>query len=646
MKYFDENFYKKFYFNLKLEKLSNFELFKHYIDKLTKEEVFGSEEEFFNKYSTFDLNIYNLFNTDLHLFKNDKYLLMNHYHSIGYSEERISCEEDFYNKYTTFDLNIYNLFNIDLHLFKNDKYLLMKHYHIYGKIEYRISSKEDIKKNIDKFLKQPLLNISYYEKNNKKNIFHISHYKGGGIDIYISNLINIYNNYNHFILKIINESFLTINDEIIEYKDLNIYLDNCESPVFIHSLLELNDIINIPIYKLLINNNSIKKILFIHDYYLLLPSNPHHINKYSIIPKICDIEMSNLLLNNCEKVIFNSNNCYINFKNYIPNLNKYLILNNIPDIDFYNKNTRDFPIKKENYNIGLLGRVAIDEHKGKKLLEKILSLFENNEKYKFIIFGESNLNKTYKNVLITGKYENENIFKIISERNIDYFLFLSIVEETYSFTLSIALKIGLPIIYNNIGSYSERLNLYNNCFSFLEKKYTKIPRILDFIENNYINTFQNTNKKKISINNNEYILYKNIPELSDYLRHNNELNIDLTSIKNNLLHKNICFINLFNIENTNSSNNSIINCNNNNNLTYFNKKIKYIKDSKLYEKLDYIFIILLGNHINIMCDYKIKVIFYSPNIKENKNIIYKIIKYFVDQIPFQINVLNIDFENI
>jgi hypothetical protein len=272
----------------------------------------------------------------------------------------------------------------------------------------------------------------------------------------------------------------------------------------------------------------------------------------------------------------------------------------------------------------------MQEHKGKKLLEKILENFKNKNKYKFIIFGNSELEDKYKNVYATGKYDNKNIFSLINEMDIDYFLFISTVEETYSYTLSIALKFGLPIIYNNIGAYTERLISYNNCFSFQEKKYIQIHRILDLIENNYINI----NENKILVNNNEYKLYNNIPELSEYLTHDNELNINLSCIKDNLKNKNICFINLFNID----INNSI-------NMNSFNEKIQYIKNSNLYDKLDYIFVILLGNHIKIMNDYKIKVIYYSPNLEENKYIIDKIIKYFEDNIPFKINILNIDYNN-
>ena len=169
------------------------------------------------------------------------------------------------------------------------------------------------------------------------------------------------------------------------------------------------------------------------------------------------------------------------------------------------------------YNIGIIGDVSNHEHKGQFLLEKILSSssFENNNKYNFIVFGNDNPSFNYSNLYCTGHYNNDNILSLINEKDIDYFLFLSTYEETYSFTLSIASKFGVPIIYNNIGSYPERLSKYKNCFSFTEDNYMVIHNILENIENDFIN---NNNNVKPLVNNN-MILYKNIPELSEYLRH-------------------------------------------------------------------------------------------------------------------------------
>jgi hypothetical protein len=70
-------------------------------------------------------------------------------------------------------------------------------------------------------------------------------------------------------------------------------------------------------------------------------------------------------------------------------------------------------------------------------------------------------------------------------------------------------------------------------------------------------------------------------------------------------------------------------------------QINYIKNSGLYDKLDYIFVTMLGEYTTIISDYKIKVIYYSPNIYEWEFPNYKRIKYFCDIIPFNVNILEI-----
>ena len=76
-------------------------------------------------------------------------------------------------------------------------------------------------------------------------------------------------------------------------------------------------------------------------------------------------------------------------------------------------------------------------------------------------------------------------------------------------------------------------------------------------------------------------------------------------ITKNLIHKNVCFIHFCNINNNESIYKNIL----------FDQ-INYIKTSGLYNKLDYIFITMLGEYTNIMNDPKIKIIYYSPNILE------------------------------
>ena len=290
------------------------------------------------------------------------------------------------------------------------------------------------------------------------------------------------------------------------------------------------------------------------------------------------------------------------------------------NIDIDNYNNRIYPQKKDNYNICLLGVISA-EHKGKNLASNIFKLYKNNPKYKFIILGE--FNEIHDNLIVTGKYNNNNIFNLIKEYDIDCFLFVSIVEETYSFTLSIALKTGLPIIYNNIGSYTNRLKNYSNCFGYDENNIDKIHDIFIEIDNNAY-----TDNKKYD---NSYKLYKNLPEFSEFLKNDNILNFNLDNIKDNLFHNNVCFIHFTNI---------------NNGLDIFLDQINNIKISGLYDKLDYIFVTLLGNHVYLPQDYKIKLIYYSSNSLELEYPSIIRIKYFSDIIPKNINILYINNNSI
>ena len=470
--------------------------------------------------NTIDYDFYKNFYLDLKKLNLSNKDLLKNYEEIGLNEKRICSESIFYKLYPNFDLDFYKYFydNLNCNLKLNDKYFYMYHYHTLGNKENKFSNKFEFLEYTKKYnndlidIKKPLIKIiTKYEKNNKKNIFHITHNFGGGTDVYISNLANIFNNYNHIIIKIINNFLIIINNEVFLIESIfNFLFKDCFSIVFIHNLLFIKDdlVINKKLLNLLMNNNTIKKIFIIHDYYLLKPSSPCPIKSQNIIYIQEEIELTNFIFNNCEKVIFNSSICYFNYLKHLKIINNYIILNNVPDIDYYN--IRSFPKPKKIFNIGVIGLVSSFEHKGKFLLEKIIKSFENNYEIKFILFGSSNEYSLNKNVVELKKYNNREIFGLIKSKNIDFFLYLSTFEETYSFTLSIAIKFGLPIIYNNIGVYIERLVNYKNCFSFEEENYLEIHKIIENIKQKFIN-YKNF-KPKVK---NKILLYKNIPELSE-----------------------------------------------------------------------------------------------------------------------------------
>lgn len=564
----------------------------------------------------FDWKVYNYLNKDVNKgitdYKEIQKNSIQHYLNHGYYEKRYykfeNIPEDFDYKiylkinYESLKTIIENYRNTQD---KNELYLnVLNHYNTIGfnKLTYKLE---------DKFI-----------INDGKTIIHITHNFNGGTNVYIQNLKDIYKSYNHLIINIISNDLIKINNKYYNIDNLNIL--NCKIMVVHHLLFinvkDFNHKLNKQILKK-IKEINLPKILIVHDYCYLFPNCPNPIKNKNLIPNKSSIEKTKFFLNLFNKVFFNSINCFSNYIKHLKTIPNHHILNSVPDIHFYN--TRIFPIKKPKYNIGIIGDIGC-EHKGKFLANNIIQMFNNNNmEHTFVIFG--NYDILYKNLIITGQYYNDDIFKLIYDYDIDYFLFLSVFEETYSFTLSIALHTGLPIIYNNIGSYPERLQNYKNCFPFEENNYEKIMDIFKYIETDPFIHFENKNLPYIYPP-----IYNCIPGLSNLIEKNPVF--DINNINRNLLNKNICFINFVNI---------------NNGLKILNEQINYIKNSGLYDKLDYILIILLGPHIKLtLCDYKIKVIYESENNLEHELPAMKLVKQISDQLNFNVKILYIHVKGV
>lgn len=129
-----------------------------------------------------------------------------------------------------------------------------------------------------------------------------------------------------------------------------------------------------------------------------------------------------------------------------------------------------FTIKRA-YNIGVLG--ALGKAKGADRLENLanLELPLNSTPLHFILIGYAY--RELKRVSTTGKYRESEAKKILKENGIDIILFTATWPETYSYTLSIALASGLPIIAPNIGAFPERLANRDNTFLY---PYDKDPQ--------------------------------------------------------------------------------------------------------------------------------------------------------------------------
>jgi O-antigen biosynthesis protein len=109
--------------------------------------------------------------------------------------------------------------------------------------------------------------------------------------------------------------------------------------------------------------------------------------------------------------------------------------------------------------IAILG--AIGAHKGSTLIEQTAQAArERRTRIEFIIVGYTDRDNELKaigNVTITGRYDETDSVDLLRATNADFAWFPSVWPETYSYTLSAALKAGLHPIVFDFGAIASRL---------------------------------------------------------------------------------------------------------------------------------------------------------------------------------------------
>ena len=152
------------------------------------------------------------------------------------------------------------------------------------------------------------------------------------------------------------------------------------------------------------------------------------------------------LFNLCTNIICPSKFIYNIYSKYY--LGSNLII--VPHIDLVSDIKYNIPeITNNTIDIGNLNYFYY--HKGSELVEYL----KNN----FTIFKGYNINW-----IIVGNniphYDENEFFEIITKYNIHCLIYLSIVGESWCYSLTKGIKSQLPIFYNNIGSFAERVDKF------------------------------------------------------------------------------------------------------------------------------------------------------------------------------------------
>jgi len=302
-----------------------------------------------------------------------------------------------------------------------------------------------------------------------KTLIILSHNGGNGLSRYVCDIIDINKNiqiitneeriYNktHNIQIISNNKILELLENLEDNKDTIIHINILPN----YRTVDTNKYIDI-----IANYKLTKIITTIHDTYWFNQQEP---NK---LPKIIDTKLCDKLFFNSSLVIFPSKSIYNLYNKYVNLENVNFVIESHPDIN-YNQITPYFSKIEEKIKVIFIG--DFDIHKGS---EKYTELIEKYKDVEFHIVGGCHNKLENKNVIMYGRYSNNNIINIINKIKPNLFVNLSIFDETWSYVLSLSLKSGLPILHTDISLYNERLNNRINTFKINNISFDEIIILL------------------------------------------------------------------------------------------------------------------------------------------------------------------------
>lgn len=148
------------------------------------------------------------------------------------------------------------------------------------------------------------------------------------------------------------------------------------------------------------------------------------------------------------------------------------------------------PIHKEHTHsdtitIGLLG--ILINHKGSDLIQAMLrEIEEKNLNIRIVLIGKvmGTSMEGYKNFYATGEYHVSDLPRLVYENDIDIFMMASVWPETFSYTTTEVMQMGLPIASFDLGAPAERIKAYEKGLILSERNETVVlEEITDFVRN-------------------------------------------------------------------------------------------------------------------------------------------------------------------
>lgn len=116
--------------------------------------------------------------------------------------------------------------------------------------------------------------------------------------------------------------------------------------------------------------------------------------------------------------------------------------------------------ESSDIHVGLIG--GLSKAKGAEVIKEVLSMASQKKSpIHFTLFGTlSDVQLTTdekRYITILGPYKEQEVYSMISSHQINYFWFPGVWPETYSYTLSIPIRLRIPCLSSDIGAIASRI---------------------------------------------------------------------------------------------------------------------------------------------------------------------------------------------
>ena len=138
---------------------------------------------------------------------------------------------------------------------------------------------------------------------------------------------------------------------------------------------------------------------------------------------------------------------------------------------------------KKLIHIGLLGRISMI--KGRNVVSEVVALAEKlHPNLVFYVFGELKppVKPVKKNLRVLGTYKDGEVYQQILSHDIDFFWFPPICPETYSYVLTIPIRLRIPVIGVDLGAIGARIkgNKWGETYDWQLQPKNILARLVSF----------------------------------------------------------------------------------------------------------------------------------------------------------------------